>query len=572
MEPDNNSVTIDIPKPRVCKKLSSELFRPKRISRVLLRTMEKRLMRPSDSTLSKFYMPCEKPLPSSIFKREEILIPYKTFSRAQKTCKHKQKLSIGIYDKYKVVNTDLKKRLYTENPPNEVQAVTDVDNRFFSSVNGRPIRDRVPLFKSLMVAAADLERLYHDIGNRHEAILNIEVNRKQELETYNLSLVRCMEQVKSFDKFISEDYGKSMSLLQKWEQLQLKLQLKVTEMENLANEEFTIISRLMGLDYLYGLQQKYGRFLYYLAPPSWRAKNREFAQSVEIEAKGFDLGISSEEETFHVIFDKMRTECLGKLVKPVLFFSHPHELLNIFGAIEKQQLNHFAYITHLVPPKKMLKDGIKFLNDVIVQDSAFVKNMICNFQKLLEFSNERCVELESRFYRILNGLFYESVGAPEVLNLFIHLEFCYEKIHAEKALNMDIVAMAKSLELCYMDYSKRLDALHSDTVKQAVTQSLELEKRKMRRARLAARELRLFDRLEREMLRAHKPSKPEADKIPLVKHVSQKSLRRERSKSQVKITEQKPLDETELEYLSLFTDWVEGDDPTKFLHRLDDEN
>lgn len=573
MEDDgNHSVIIDIPKLRVCNKISKDLFKPIRIKSELRRIMEKRSRKISESEIHKYSLPCVKPLPVHHFKREELLIPYKVYSKNQHREIQKQKLEISLCNKYKIISTDLKQRLYTENPRDDVEALTDVDEGFYSCINGRPLLDRVPLFKSLKSAVADLLRIRQEIGSRHEGILIIEVNCRQELETYNKTLKRCMEQVKCFDNFISEDYRKSMAFLEEWEHLKSKLRIKITELQNLATEEFTIISRLMGLDYMYGLQQKYGRFLYYLSPPSWRTTHRDFAKSVEIEAKGFDLGYTNEEETFNVVFNKMKQECFGEFVKPVLYFTEPHDLIDIFDGIERQQLHHYSYITHLAPPKKMMREGIKCLKDIIQQESAYVANTIQGFEKLLEFSNERCVELKSKFFTILHGLFYESVGAPEVMKLFLHLEFCYERVNAEKAINMDIVAMAKALEECYMKYSTGLDAIHSDTVKQAVSKSLENEKRKMKRARVAARELRQFDRLERALLRAYEPVPEKFQPIwPRLKH-SQKKIRWGYSKLNTKVSNEKPLDDAELEYLTLFTDWTEGEDTAKYLHRVDEEN
>jgi hypothetical protein len=324
----------------------------------------------------------------------------------------------------------------------------------------------------------------------------------------------------------------------------------------------------MGLDYLYCFQQKYGRFLYYLSPPSWRSKNREFARSLEIEAKGFDLGQSSEEDTFRVVFEKMQRECADKLVKPALYFTYPHDLMNIFEAVEKQQLHHFAYVTHLAPLKKMVKEGIKSLKDIITHESVSVATTIQGFEKLLELSDERCTQLKSKFFTILNGIFYETVGTAEVLKLFVHLDFCYERVYADKPLNMDIVTMAKGLERFYMDYTKRLDEIHSGNVKRAVVQYVESERVKIKRAKKAATELRLFYRLEKAL---HKAYNPTGKKFHVPKPIVAKPTNKIRSTTKglhkLKISQEEPLTESELEYLKLFTDWVEGENPNKYIHR-----
>ncbi|XP_028156390.1 uncharacterized protein LOC114349972 [Ostrinia furnacalis] len=575
MDNDAQSVTIAIPKPRECEKSADRLYKQVKINTILKRSMEKRCRRYTNEDSSRKYsITGDKPLTLKHFKRDELLVPFKVYTKTQEHDKHKQKLAIKYNEKYKVIRTDLQKRLHVEYPPDDVNAVTDVDEGFFNYVNGRSLKDRVPLFKSLKFALADLVRIKQEIGTRNDAILNIETNCRNELKMYDLSLKRFTEQAKCFDNFISEDYRKSKDFLDEWDKLKVKLNIKISELQNVAAEEFTIISRLMGLDYLYGVQQKYGRFLYYLSPPSWRSKNREFAQSVEIEAKGFDLGCSSEEETFKVIFDKMQRECFSNLVKPVLYFKHPHDLLNIFDGIEKQELHHFTYVTHLAPHKKMLKEGIVCLKDMMKQESALVASFIKRIETLLEFSAERCVQLETKFFTILNGLFYESVGAPDVLKLNVHLEFCYERIYAEKPMNLDIVTMARAIENFYMDYSKRLEAIHSNAVKRAVAQCIQTERRKMNKARHAARELLSFNRLERDLMRAHEPVTHVQSFLPPIKGAKfQRKVKRQYSTAlKIHNEDQKPLDESEIEYLTLFTDWTEGDNPAKYLHRLEDEN
>lgn len=568
---DAQSVTVKIPKRRECAKTTKRLFKEVHINRTLKRVMAKRYRKPSsEASCQKYTLPCDKQLTLKHFKRDELLVPFKVYTKSHDRDKNKQKTAIKYHDACRVIKTDVQKRLHVAYPPDDVNAITDIDEGFFNYVNGRPLTDRVPLFKSLKFALADLLRLNGEIGIRNDCILHIETNYRRELKMYDTSLKRFTIQAKCFDSFISEDYRKSMDFLDKMDTLKKQLNITITELHNVATEQFTIKSRLMGLDYLYGKQQKYGRFLYYLSPPSWRAKNRKFARSIEIEAKGFDLGGTCEEETFNVIFDKMQKECAGSFVKPVLYFTQPCDLVDIFDGIEKQQLNHFAYAAHLSPRKKMLNEGIVAIKDIIHQETAFVVDTIKIFKTLLEFSNERCVQLEKRFFTILNGYFYENVGAPEVLKLLVHLEFCYERIYAEKPINSDILSIARSLEGFYMDYSKRLDALHSNTIQRSISTCIEKERRKMRKAKYAARELLLFDRLERDLMRAYAPvvrgPKPPSYLPPIKGAKSQKKVN-----YKPKAKEKRPLDESEIEYLSLFTDWTEGDDPSKFLHILEDE-
>ncbi|XP_059053900.1 uncharacterized protein LOC131848152 [Achroia grisella] len=566
MDDEINSVIINIFTPRICTKESYLLIKKPQSKQMLKGMIGNQMQKTSEIFPGKYCVSVNKPISVNDLKQEEILLSYRLYAKKQESETHKQRMRVNIRDKYKIISTDMKMRLHLDIPNNDVNAITDVDKGFFSYMNRHELSTHTQLYKSLKSLLSDQLRLRQEIGFRRDGVLNIETSNRKEMEQYEKSSQRCMQQVKYFDSFISEDYHKSMMLLQQWEELKVKVNMKIVELQTFANEQFAVISRLMGLDYMYSIQQKYGRFLYYLSPPSWRVKNREFARSVEIAAKGFDLG-ESEEETFTVVFQKMQRECFGNFIKPVLYFSCPNDLLKIFNDVEKQQLHHLTYVTHLAPLKKILKEEIKMLKELMAQDSALLANTIKSFEILLKYTDERCGQLQNRFYNVLYGLFYESVGAPEVLKLFLHLEFSYEKVLGEKSINFDIVTMAKSLENMYMDYSKRLDTIHSDTLKLAIKQCEERERQKIRRAKIAFRELHVFDTLEKKLLRAH---------APLLKHNRIRTFNKKTSitKSMKHLSPKintmknirRNLNESELEYLTLFTEWTENEDPGKYLH------
>lgn len=560
-EHDTVSVTINIPKLRVCAK---ESVHKKKLQK---RKPEKVIRKPSEASLRKYSLQGAQPLHVDALKNDDLLYSYTLFAKKQNCVKHKQRLAIGILEKYKIIYTDLRKRLHVDDPDDDVFAVTDIDEGYYRFLNGRPLHQHIPIFKSLKCIFSAQLRLNYEVGCRRDCVINIEANYRKEKEMYEISVKRYMEQVKLFDNFISEDYKKSMACLQKWDELKLQLNAKILELEHLATEKFTIISRLIGLEYMYGLQQKYGRFLYYLSPPSWRSKHREFARSVEIEAKGFDFGTSSEEDTFNVIFEKMVKECVAGLIKPPLFFTEPDDLMHIFDAIEQQQLHHFTYVTHLAPHAKKLKKNIKQLKEYNAADSSTVLHMIKQFKMYLEHAKEQEAQLSSKFFKILNGLFYESVGATDVLKLQVHLEFCYEKVYVDKPTSMSIFATAKALEDYYMSYCFKMDEVHNNKVKLATKHYIETQKKKLKRAKLAARELRLFGRLEKALLCAYTPNASKEQTPALaVNRFPKRKITRHFYKAIVPKSNQHELTETEIEYLSLFTDWTKDEDPAQYMH------
>lgn len=555
---ETHSVIIDIPKPRTYAKKEKSNVKQKG------RTPVQSRRKPTTDIKEIYSLPVIKPLSVVTVKKDDVLLPYIIYSKKQEKEKLRQSINTGLLGNYKAIYAEKQRRLFTDIPPNDVRTVTDYDPRFFTCVNDIFLKTYVAPYKSLKYLFNSFLRWRQEVGYRNDCMLNIDTIRQKEQEVYDLSTKSYMEQVKYFEDFVSADYLKSMLSLKKWEEVKSAVSKQKSELQCLAARAFTITSRIIGLDNRYGLQQKYGRFLYYLSPPSWRFKNRHFARSIEIEARGFDFGISSEEDTFNVMFEKLKRECYSRLVKPVLYFNHPNDLMELFDGIEQQQLHHFTYVVALAPHATFLKKGIKLFKDIIAQDSAATLNTIKEFEKLLRFSEDQCSQLEAKFFKIINGFFYDCVGAPEVLKFQTHLEFCYEKVYNEKPINMDMVATAKALEDVYMDYSKRLDAFTGDNIKAALAQYIDSERQKYKRAKVAARELRLFERLERGLLRAHAPA---ANSKFRVSFNMPRGSRRKLYSIKSKYDENRSsLTEAQVEYLTLFTDWTDNEDPGHYLH------
>ncbi|XP_053606543.1 uncharacterized protein LOC128673002 [Plodia interpunctella] len=567
-------IHIDIPVLRISSKVSNIQIQESELQRRVKNVLRK--SRGFSQISLQHYRPkIGYPLQLGVLKKEENQLPYMRYIKEQDKNTSKHYLNVSLQQKYKIALNQLRYRLYTEDPPDDVKALTDIDKDFFNYVNGRPVSDRVSLYKSLKAIINNIMITKLEIGFRRECMLNIEKSRENEMKIYEKSLNMFTKQTKYLENFISEDYKKSLALLDKCDDLHHEVNLKRAELKLLADHQCAIVSSLLRLDYMYYIKQTYGRFLYYLSPPSWRACNRNFAQSMEIELKGFDLGAGGV-KTFTDIFDKMQKECFSDLVSPALYFTSPNQLIQLFEFIGNQQLSCLVDIEFLAPLIKQAKDDAKFLEEIIVQESASLLGTIKSMKTLLEESEKKCLLLENKFYKIANGLFYESTGAPEVIKLTLHLEFVYEVLFSEKPMNVDIVTMAKSLESFHLHYCDRLDSLLHVNIKDAVRQAVDIEHMKIKRAKKARRDLCVFDTLKKKLLRAFEP--PAQRKCSNFKEVFKTDKdgeqvmvanlnKQTRSKKPMKnCTAKAPLTATELEYLTIFTNWCPDEDPAKYLH------
>lgn len=519
---------------------------------------------------NKYLIRTSKPLPGSVLKEDAFLFLSARYMKQMETDRFQRSIAIPLKDKYKIISTDLRQRLHTEIPADEVVAVTDTDEHFYKLVDGRRLRSKVPVYKSLKQFLGSHLRVRQQTSYNRDCAMNIGTNMKQELECYNVSLVRCAEQAKFFEQFISDDYAKSMALLKKWEDLQKKLSQQNIEMQHLVNCMFTIKSKIVGYDFKFKVQQKYGRFLYYLSPPSWRVQHRDFARSTEIENMGFDLGAEDGDDPFSIVFERLKKQCSITKVTPVLYFTEPHHVIDVFEGIEKQQLNHFAHVTHVTPYTRKLNEDCKTLRENIEKDSFGLKTDITELQSHVTFLEEKAKYLERKFHKIIYGHFYDCVGSPEVLRLLVNLQFCHERINGDCPMNLDLYSLANFLEQFFMFYMQQLEYTPNDTVKEALDQSIAAERKKWKDAHHATRELLAFATMKRALVRATSPRfvKPP---IPqrcnkIVQSEKSKTIKTKKIETKRKKSSVVTLAEAEKDYLMYFTEWNETEDPAKYLH------
>lgn len=558
-EEDVDFVTINMPLLGIFAQESKRDIKKKTLKRSVC---DKTTRNSSTALLIKYTLPHNRLYKNNTF--EHSLLPYRLYEKNLAKIIRKHRLAIGLEEKYKILNTELRNRLQVDNPPDDVQVVTDIDEGYFRYFISHARVEGIPLYKSLKFLYHKQMRMKQEIGYRRDDVLSIKTKDRKEVITHQDCVQIYMDQVKQFDTFISEDYARSIARLKKSETLCFSLlDEKITELQSFASRQFSIQSKLIEIDNFYYQQQKYGRFLYYVSRPNWRAKHKDFACSVEIEAKGFDLGTSSAEDTFNVIFENMKKECANGFVKPALYFSEPDELINIFESTQKQQLHLFSHVVQLKPRTEMLQKMIDNLKRKIQNDSAFIAVIIGDFEKVLVSEEERASQLKAKFMKILYGSFHDSVAAPDALHLQMNLEWCYERIFMEKS-NTTIRSTAKALESMYMEYRYKLEIFGHEETKAALKQSIAEEKYMMNRAHKAAKELRLFNQLEKSLRRAH--GIDHIPPMPVVTRPSTRKVTAPKFKPATRHSSHRQLTEAEIEYLRLFTDWTDKENPSKYLH------
>lgn len=503
---------------------------------------------------------------SKTVKKGECILPYMRFLKSVEKDRKRKFLKLPIVEKTNANNTEINIKLcdsLNENHSDSVVDIKQIDENYFESiVNGR---SNVLLYKSITPIFCKYIKIRQEIGYKNDCILNIEVNYKRELMEYNKCLEQITEQAKYFETFIAEDYKNTTLFLKNIEVSNKKVNNKMAELQHLATKQLHLTSTIIDLNYKYHLQQRYGRFLYYLSPPSWRMKNRDFALSFEIEAKGFDLGFN-DHDLFSSLFENIRSEFNSRIIKPVMYFQTHKDLIDIFSQLERQYSRHFNRIMRIRPYAHNLKLGIEALRTDAAHHGKYDGNTIDSLQNILKINEIKCTELESSFYKLLNGVFYETVGSCEVLKLILNLRYCYEKVYEEPSESLDIVTLAKYLESFYFDYCKRLDNINSKNVRQIMNKIMVADRRAISRAISAAQNLHYYQRLEQKLLRNTLPGKLISSSYKSQKIKSSINTTEKKSKTSISIIKT-PLSEDELEYLRLFTHWTENEDPNLYLQR-----
>lgn len=517
--------------------------------------------------------------PFSIPKSEKLLSYIKYSDRREKMgAKERSSQPLSAKDNLKIAATrDISKRLFIEEPIDDVKAVVEIHPEFYTVIEGRPLRcfDDIKVYLNNIRSYA-MNR--QQIGYRRDLIIKIAENIVEESLEHDRVHEKLKEHIKNFQNFLTEDYKKACTKVSKTEKIYSELVAINSELLACVSILTIVSNILFKLDAIRGVLKMYRSFLIFVSPLLWR-------QQYDETLRGKIQSIQFESGKFVTDNDLVESLDIGKMVQVArnelksqpparLYFKKPDEIIYLFRTMELQSREYLIQLSKTDAPYRILQDRIKQLKQATIQEFDYFQYYIdsINNQITREYYNEN--HLQDYFFRILNGFFFDSVASPSSLKLKICIEYVYEEIFGKcEEGHQSLHDPMKILELMYEDYNLCLDYLDFNIVKEAKNDFFAQDLKMMRNAYKAQRELRAFREMTNAMNKAFLASAKYARPV-LKKFLDRKSrlalLVSERRKSQLDSgVRMKPkkykLTQEERDGLLLFTEWCEGVNPSPYL-------
>lgn len=521
----------------------------------------------------------EKGKPSVPFKvpRSEKLLSYIKYSDRKGKLSAKETLSKPLHkkDNIKIAMTrDISRRLYLEEPPDDVRAVVEIHPEFYTVIEGRPLR----CFDDIKVYVNNIRNYAmnkQQIGYRNDLILKLARNTIEEEKEYEKISRDFKYHIKNFQKFLTEDYKKACSKVSQAEKVTVELVNKNSEFLTYVTKVTILNNILFKLDAIRSVLKSYRRYLMFVAPLTWRQVYDENLRS-KLQSIQFDAGefVTDNDLVESMDIDKM-IEVAGNELKnpllPCLYFTDPEQMVYMFRTMELQSREYLKQLSKTDIPYRLLQDRIRQLGLATKQESDYFQYYIdrINIEIIREQYNEN--ELQVMFYRILNGSFYESVASPDTLKLKICIEFVYEEVFGKcEEGHENIMDPMKILEVTYEDLNLKLDSLDFKIVNEARKDCFAQDLKMMKNAYKAARELKAFKEMTNAMNKAfYPPAKfklPDLKKNKMAKKTGE-SDQPDELNNEFPVEFNYKLTPDERDALLTFTNWCDGQNPAPYLEQ-----
>ncbi|XP_026731480.1 uncharacterized protein LOC113496450 [Trichoplusia ni] len=522
----------------------------------------------------------KKPMKPFRVPRSEKLLSYIKYSDRKEKVVSKARLAQPLFlkDNLRIAATrDISKRLYIEEPPDDIRAVVEIHPEFYTVIEGRPLRcfDDIKVYLNNIRCYAMYRQ---QIGYRRDLILKIEKSDVEESEHYEKIVDKLKQHIKNFQTFLTEDYKKACLKVAIAEKVYNDLVAKNSEFLGYVSSLTILNNILFKLDAIRGILKTYRSYLMFVAPLSWRQQNDETLRgrvmSIQFEAGEF--------ATDNDLVESLDIEKMVEVAKielrnplpPCLYFNNPEQMIYLFRTMELQSREYLIQLAKTDGPNRSLRDRIKKLKLATQQELDYFQYYIDNIHHEISRESFNEQHLQEKFFRILNEPFYDSIASPATLKLKICIEYVYEQVFGKcEEGHHSLQDPLKILEVMYEEYNLRLDALDFKIVNQARNDFFAQDLRMMQNAYKAQRELRAFREMTNAMNKAFLP--PAKYTRPVIrKFLDKKSLKAlmiaEKKKNEMLSGERAKrkrykLSAEEREGLILFTEWCDGLNPAPFL-------
>lgn len=260
--------------------------------------------------------------------------------------------------------TDLGNRLRVDDADiNTMKTIMDADPDYYKIITGRPISD--PLNRTEYVESLrQTLRMKLIIGYKQDEIMSINENLYLEKELLKEVSDNFQAYVETFEDFLKRDHEESMKILHEAEVEEKLLQEKTDEFKELAKEYASLRSIVYKLEEKWRYSKTYQKFLYLVSPMSWR---EEF-DTINSPAIHSICEVTNIFNKYNV--ETQVTDSLDSLLiefqedidlkrEPLLYFTDPSQLHEVFKFLEMQNLNALLHIEELAEPISVITEGMR---------------------------------------------------------------------------------------------------------------------------------------------------------------------------------------------------------------------
>ncbi|KAK6632663.1 hypothetical protein RUM43_013431 [Polyplax serrata] len=401
-----------------------------------------------------------------------------------------------------------KERTYV---PHEVhlsgKSVTDnIDPEFFTTIYGRPIKQKHNTSEYLRdIRTCFLTKL--KIGFNKDEILLMNECYMNEKKLLSELRERFVSVLRAFEDFLMEDHACSRVLLKTVREEVEMSHSKLTTLNGLQKILKEVETDILVVMEEWRKSKLFQKFLYLTAPAEWRKINDpEYEQIASAESVTdpcqFDRE-SPEESNVNLEIKVQRfLDDISGFRPPVLYFSHPQQIVDILSALEKNNLRALMNCVDLDFPAANAIAVVEKLKKSFEEDQARLVEDVGYLNDLVKEEEDKAAKSEQKYREIVFGLFRNLVVNEEYLSVMAYLEDAYEEVVASTDHNPDMLTMMKEIELEYERVALALDNLPNDMAVVRTKRFYREQRREIAEAKNAERKVHQMEMLLKRLKKA----------------------------------------------------------------------
>ncbi|XP_013190503.2 uncharacterized protein LOC106134907 [Amyelois transitella] len=382
----------------------------------------------------------------------------------------------------------------------QVKTILDIDPDYYSLVEGRPIKPNPSIYKYKQnVKEVALKKTLY--GFLVDEILRIEKEIETERIVYETASTHFNEYQDSFDKFLADDNNKTIAIMKKSDALSKDILILSEEHKKANYEVASLKSKLQYIDETLSILLSFQNFLCKAAPILWREK-----QNVMLDVKHEDI-FRMDSNIFQKIDVQEIKENLNGLPPTHLYFETPVQLITVFDALEKQNLNYLLATEELNTEKNKFLKALDNIKLKLRQELDYIQQKIIEIEEIIASTEARETEVKEVFYRILGQKLQYLISSDTALQIFNYVEFAYEHLIAPNDTKLKSLAMALALETEYDNLMMDISVYDLNLVKSIEKEIYEDGDKQIKRAKEAHKLLKDVEKLNRRLKSSYEPSR-----------------------------------------------------------------